>query len=66
VYKEDVIDIMSAAILKSQEDMMKYRGMSDTEISDNLNWSKPQIDHANELILNELIKHNIVPEENIS
>ena len=65
MYKEDVIDIMSAVILKSQEDMMKYRGMSDREISDNLNWSKPQIDHANELILNELLAHNIVPQDTV-
>lgn len=56
---------MSAVILKSQEDMMRYRGMSEKEISDNLNWSQPQIDHANELILNELLAHNIIPPDSV-
>lgn len=59
--KEEVIDIMSAVILKSQEEMMKYRDMPANEIEQNLKWSQPQIDHANELILNELISKGIVP-----
>lgn len=59
--KEEVIDIMSAVILKSQEEMMKYREMPQHEIEQNLKWSQPQIDHANELILNELISKGIVP-----
>lgn len=65
MHKENIIDIMSAVILKSQEDMMRYRGMSEKEISDNLNWSQPQIDHANELILNELLAHNIIPQDSV-
>ena len=59
--KEEVIDIMSAVILKSQEEMMKYREMPKHEIEQSLKWSQPQIDHANELILNELISKGIVP-----
>lgn len=61
--KEDIVDIMSQAIAKSNEDLMRYQGMGDHEISENLNWARPSLDYANEMVLEAMIAHGIVSKD---
>ena len=65
MYKEDIIDIMSEAIAKSNEDLMRYQGMNDAEISEHLNWNRPALDYANEMVLEALIANGVVPGDTV-
>jgi hypothetical protein len=65
MYKEDIVDIMSEAIAKSNRDLMRYQGMQDEEISEHLNWSRPALDYANEMVLEALIANNIVSRDTV-
>ena len=65
MYKEDIIDIMSEAIAKSNKDLMRYQGMNDTEISEHLNWNRPALDYANEMVLEALIANGVVPGDTV-
>jgi hypothetical protein len=65
MYKEDIIDIMSEAIAKSNEDLMRYQGMNDKEISEQLNWNRPALDYANEMVLDALIANGVVSKDTV-
>lgn len=60
MYKEDIVDIMSNAVEKSITAHQKQRNVSDEEISEMLQWNRPNLDYQNEKVLEEMISAGLL------
>ena len=60
MYKEDIVDIMSNAVEKSITAHQKQRNVSDEEISEMLQWNRPNLDYQNEKVLEEMVSAGLL------
>lgn len=60
MFKENIVDIMSDAIEADIVAHHRHKNIPEEEIQEMIKWQRPQLDHANDVILTEMIKHGLI------
>lgn len=60
MFKEDIVDIMSEAIEADIIAHHRHKNVPENDIEQMVKWQRPQLDHANDIILTELINRGLV------